>query len=145
MGDEYEISTDPARLDVDVVHGFLREAYWSPGVPREVTERAIANSIAFGVYAPGGAQAGFARVVTDRAIFAYLADVFILPEHQGRGLGRRLVRAILEHPDLQGLRRIELHTLDAHGVYAGCGFEPAANPERAMEILRAPEDLYGAG
>lgn len=141
--DGYEISTDPARLDVDVIHGFLRGAYWSPGVPREITERAIAHSIPFGLFAPDGAQAGFARVVTDRAIFGYLADVFVLPEHRGRGLGVRLVEAVLEHPDLQGLRRLELHTLDAHGVYERCGFAAPAHPERAMEILRAAETLYG--
>lgn len=142
MATGYEISTDPDRLDVDVIHGFLREAYWSPGIPREVTERAIANSIPFGAYAPGGGQAGFARVVSDRAIFAYIADVFVLPEHRGRGVATALIRAVLAHPDLQGLRRIELHTLDAHPLYASCGFEPGASPERVMEIVRRPEELY---
>ena len=142
MATGYEISTDRSRLDVDVIHGFLRDAYWSPGIPREVTERAIAHSIAFGAYAPGGDQAGFARVVTDRAIFAYIADVFVLPAHRGRGVATAIVQAILAHPDLQGLRRIELHTLDAHPLYAACGFRPAAAPERVMEIVRAPGELY---
>ncbi|MBJ7328388.1 MAG: GNAT family N-acetyltransferase [Solirubrobacteraceae bacterium] len=143
MRDGYEISTDRSRLNLDVIHGFLStEAYWSPGVPREVTERAIANSIPFGVFAPDGSQAGFARVVTDRAIFAYIADVFILPEHRSRKLGVLLIQTILEHPDLQGLRRIELHTLDAHGLYEQCGFAPPVHPGRAMEILRSAEELY---
>ncbi|MFA9272010.1 MAG: GNAT family N-acetyltransferase [Baekduiaceae bacterium] len=142
--DGYEISTARERLDLDAIHAFLStDAYWSPGVPRDVVERAIAHSIPFGLYAPGGAQAGFARVVTDRAVFAYIADVFVLPEHRGRGLGVRLVETILAHPDLQGLRRIELQTLDAHGLYAQCGFSPAGDPARIMEIVRRPEDLYG--
>ncbi|HEU4656818.1 MAG TPA: GNAT family N-acetyltransferase [Capillimicrobium sp.] len=128
----YEISTDPARLDLDVIHGFLRTAYWSPGVAREVVERSIANSIPFGLYAPDGAQAGFARVVTDRAVFAYLGDVFVLPEHRGRGLGVWLVETVLAHPDLQGLRRFHLATADAHGLYARFGFRPA-DPARMMD------------
>src|SRR5918997_3746569 len=100
----YEISTDPARVDLDVVHRFLsEEAYWSPGVPRDVVERSIAGSIPFGLYRDGE-QAGFARVITDSATFAYLADVFVLPEHRGRGLGVWLVETILEHPGFAGLR-----------------------------------------
>jgi GNAT superfamily N-acetyltransferase len=129
----YEISTDPARLDLDLIHRFLsREAYWSPGVPRDVVERALANSLCFGLFAPGGAQAGFARAVTDRATFAYLADVFVLPEHRGRGLGVWLVETVLAHPDLQGLRRIELATVDAHGLYERFGFEPLRRVERFL-------------
>ena len=131
----YEISTDPARLDVAVVHRYLsEEAYWSPGVARAVVERAIANSLCFGLYAPDGAQAGFARAVTDRAAWAYLADVFVLEGHRGRGLGVWLVETILAHPDLQGLRRIELATADAHGLYARFGFEPLKRVERFMAI-----------
>lgn len=129
----YEISTDPARLDLDVVHGFLREAYWSPGVSREIVERSIAHSIPFGLYAPGGAQAGFARVVSDRAVFAYLGDVFVLPEHRGRGLGVWLVQTILEHPELQGLRRFHLATADAHGLYERFGFRQA-DPALLMDL-----------
>ncbi len=144
MHDGYEISTDRERLDLKAIHSFLTsDAYWSPGVPFAVVERAIAHSIPFGLYAPDGTQAGFARVVTDRAVFAYLADVFVLPAHRGRRLGVWLVETILAHPDLQGLRRFELQTADAHGLYTQCGFRPVAVPERIMEIVQAPETLYG--
>jgi GNAT superfamily N-acetyltransferase len=119
----YEISTDRDRLDVDYIHAFLTTSYWSPGVSREIVERAIAGSMCFGLYAPDGAQAGFARVVTDHATFAYLADVFVGEEHRGRGLGVWLVRTVLEHPDLQGLRRWMLATADAHDLYSRFGFE----------------------
>ena len=129
----YEVSTDPARLDLDVVHGFLVTAYWCEGIARETVERAVAGSIPFGLYAPDGAQAGFARVVTDRATFAYLADVFVLPEHRGRGLGVRLVADVLAHPDLQGLRRFHLATADAHGLYARFGLAPHPAPERLLD------------
>lgn len=132
---DYEISTDPARLDVDVIHGFLRTAYWSPGVAREVVERSIANSIPFGLYAPDRAQAGFARVITDRATFAYLGDVFVLPEHRGRGLGVWLVETVLAHPDLQGLRRFHLATFDAHTLYERFGFRPS---DPAVMMDRTP-------
>ncbi len=143
MHDGYEISTDRDRLDLAAIHGFLtHDAYWSPGVPLVVVERAIAHSIPFGLYAPDGTQAGFARVVTDRAVFAYLADVFVLPAHRGRRLGVWLIETILAHPDLQGLRRFELQTADAHGLYAQCGFQPVAAPQRIMEIVRDPETLY---
>jgi GNAT superfamily N-acetyltransferase len=139
----YEISTDPARLDLDVIHRFLsEEAYWSPGVPREVVERSIANSLCFGLYAPDGAQAGFARAVTDRATFAYLADVFVLTEHRGRGLGVWLVEVVLAHPDLQGLRRIELTTVDAHGLYERYGFRPVSYVQRLLALERSSAELY---
>jgi GNAT superfamily N-acetyltransferase len=118
----YEISTDDGRLDVGYVHTFLTGSYWSPGVTRGVVERAIAGSLCFGLYAPGGGQAGFARVVTDRATFGYLADVFVGEEHRGRGLGVWLVQTVLGHPDLQGLRRWMLATADAHELYARFGF-----------------------
>jgi GNAT superfamily N-acetyltransferase len=131
----YEISTDPDRLDVAAVHRYLsEEAYWSPGVSRAVVERAIANSLCFGLYAPGGAQAGFARAVTDRAAWAYIADVFVLEAHRGRGLGVWLMETILAHPDLQGLRRIELATDDAHGLYERFGFRPLKRVERFLAI-----------
>lgn len=133
--DGYEVSTDPARLDVDVIHGFLREAYWSPGVPREIVERSIAHSLAFGLYAAGGAQVGFARVVSDRATFAYLADVFVLESHRGRGLAVWLVECVLAHPDLQGLRRFHLGTADAHALYARFGFAPHPRPELFLDRL----------
>ena len=133
----YEISTDPARLDLDVIHGYLREAYWSPGVPRDVVERSIARSLCFGLYAPDGAQAGFARVVTDVATFAWIADVFVLDPHRGRGLGVWLMETVLAHPDLQGLRRIVLATKDAHELYERFGFVPLPTPERWMSVLRS--------
>jgi GNAT superfamily N-acetyltransferase len=134
----YEISTDPERLDLDVIHGFLRTAYWCPGVSREVVERSIAHSIPFGVYAPDGAQAGFARVVSDRAVFAYVGDVFVLEAHRGRGLGVWLVETMLAHPELQGLRRWHLATGDAHGLYARFGFR-ASDPATMMD--RRPAEL----
>ena len=133
----YEISTDPARLDLDVIHGYLREAYWSPGVPRDVVERSIARSLCFGLYAPNCAQAGFARVVTDGATFAWIADVFQLEPHRGRGLGVWLMETVLAHPDLQGLRRILLATKDAHELYERFGFVPLPTPERWMSVLRS--------
>jgi GNAT superfamily N-acetyltransferase len=133
--DGYEVSTDPARLDVDAIHGFLVTAYWCAGIPRETVVRAIAGSIPFGLYAPDGAQGGFARVVTDRATFAYLGDVFVLEEHRGRGLGVWLVDRIVAHPDLQGLRRFHLATADAHGLYARFGFLPHPRPEYLLDRL----------
>ncbi len=126
--DAYEISTDRRRLDLDVVHGFLRGAYWSPGVPRDVVERAMEHSLCFGLYAPGGAQAGFARVVTDHAAIAYLADVFVVSAYRGRGLGVWLIETVLAHPDLHGLRRFELATADAHALYARFGSRPSTSP-----------------
>ena len=132
---EYEISTERERLDVDVIHGFLVSSYWSPGVPRAVVERAIRNSLCFGVYARS-AQVGFARVISDKATFAYLADVFILEAHRGIGLSKRLMQCIVGHPELQGLRRFLLGTRDAHGLYQQFGFTALAYPARLMEILR---------
>ncbi len=141
--DGYEISTARRRLDLDVVHGFLVGAYWSRGVPRDVVERAIGHSLCFGVYAPGGVQVGFARVVTDHAAIAYLGDVFVVPGYRGRGLGVWLIETVLAHPDLQGLRRFELATADAHALYARFGFAPFRQPERQLVIERADDDLYG--
>lgn len=129
----YEFVCDKKRLDIERIHGFLSQSYWSLGIPRAVVERAIANSLCFAVFHENE-QVGFARVVTDKATFAYLADVFILPEHRGQGLSKRLVEQVMQHPDLQGLRRISLATLDAHGLYAKFGFKALAAPERMMEI-----------
>jgi GNAT superfamily N-acetyltransferase len=142
--DGFEVSTDPARLDLEVVHDFLRTAYWSVGVPREVVERSLEHSIPFGLYAPDGRQAGFARVVSDRAVFAYLGDVFVLPEWRGHGLGVWLVETVLAHPELQGLRRWHLATADAHELYRRFGFRESATPERHMYRERTVEDLYGS-
>ncbi len=130
--DGFEISTDPARLDRAAIWGFLTTAYWSVGVEREVTERAIDNSLAFGLYAPDGSQAGFARAVTDQARFAWLADVFVLPAHRGGGLGVWLVGTVLDHPEISGLR-VLLATADAHGLYARFGFQPTESG-RMMEL-----------
>lgn len=136
----YEISTDIARLDVGLIHAFLsEESYWSQAVPREVVEKAVQNSLCFGVYA-GAGQVGFGRVVTDKATFALLADLFILKQHRGKGLSKWLMQCIVDHDDLQGLRRLLLLTSDAHGLYSQFGFGPLGAPSRFMEVLRA--DIY---
>jgi GNAT superfamily N-acetyltransferase len=140
--DGYRISTDASLLDRDLIHSFLRDAYWSPNVPRDVVERSIDNSLNFGLYDPSGSQVGFARMVTDRAAFGYLADVFVLEPERGRGLGKWLVETVLAHPDLQGLRRITLGTQDAHSLYERYGFRPA-DPSRLMTLDRPAKDLYG--
>ena len=138
--DGFEISTDPARLDRALIHRFLRdESYWAKGVPRAVVDRAIDNSLCFGLYDRDGRQAGFARVVSDRAAIAYLADVFVLAEHRGRGHGKWLIETVMSHPDLQSLRRFFLGTADAHALYERYGFRPLAEPGRMMEIA-APYD-----
>src|SRR5262245_29957115 len=129
----YEITCDPARLDIAAIHRFLSQSYWAAGIPRNVVERAIANSLCFGVFCDEG-QVGFARVVTDKATFAYLADVYILPGHRAKGLAQRLLGEVFRHPDLQGLRRSLLFTGDAHTLYAKFGFKPLAAPERVMDL-----------
>lgn len=131
----YQISSDPVRFDLKVIHSFLSRSYWSPNIPLALVERAVRNSLGFGAFGDGQ-QVGFARVITDRATFAYLADVFVLEEHRGRGVSRLLMQAVMAHPDLQGLRRWSLATRDAHGLYEKFGFLPLAQPERHMEILR---------
>jgi GNAT superfamily N-acetyltransferase len=136
---EFEISTDPARLDIDLVHGFLQNSYWARGRRRAIVERSIGHSLCFGVYR-AGQQIAFARVVSDRAVFAYLMDVFVLPEFRGRGISKALMRAVLEHPDLQNLRVFLLATRDAHGLYAQFGFRPLAEPERWMAIQDPDSD-----
>jgi GNAT superfamily N-acetyltransferase len=133
------ISFDPAALDLDVIHGFLTTSYWSPGIPRDTVARAIAGSLCVGAYRDG-AQVGFARLVTDRATFAWLADVFVLPEARGQGIARVMVQALMDHPEMQGLRRWLLATLDAHGVYAALGWTPLERPERFLE--RHDPDVY---
>jgi GNAT superfamily N-acetyltransferase len=128
---EYEVSCDPSRIDVALVHEFLRTSYWAEGRSREIVERSIRNSLCFGVYV-GGRQIAFARVITDRAVFAYLADVFVIPEFRGRGIGKALVKAVLAHPDLQTLRSFMLGTRDAHGLYEPFGFKSIREPQRLM-------------
>ena len=131
----YKISTDQDLLDLDVIHNYLsNESYWSKGITKERVQRSIENSMCFGVY-KDGKQVGLARVVTDKAIFAYLCDVFILDEYRGNGLSKWLLQTILAHPDLQGLKRWILATLDAHGLYKQFGFAPLSNPDRWMDIF----------
>src|SRR5438270_5430371 len=137
---DYEISTDPSRIDAVMVHEFLTNSYWAKGIPLETVRVSIENSIPFGVY-HHRQLVGFARIISDRATFAYLADVFILTSHRGRGLSRWLMECIMGHPDLQALRRWMLATQDAHGLYVKFGFTPLKNPEAWMEIHR--EDIYG--
>ena len=137
--DGFLISTDIARLDLDVIHSFLAHSYWAEGVAREVVARSIANSLCFGIY-DGVRQVGFARVISDYATFAYLADVFVLESHRGRGLAKALMGTIMSHPHLQGLRRFTLGTADAHGLYRQFGFAEPRYPERQME--RGDPDIY---
>jgi len=140
--DHFLLSTDPERLDLAVIHGFLGESYWAKGIPREMVARSIANSLCFGVYSDGR-QVAFARVISDFATYAYVADVFVLMPFRGRGLGKWMMESILQHPRLQQLRRWSLVTEDAHGLYAQFGFTPPKRPEAYME--RYDEDLYQRG
>lgn len=134
------VSTDRARLDVDLIHDVLSATYWASGIPREIVERAIAGSIAFGLY-DDGRQVGFARVITDMATYAYLADVFVVEARRGQGLGDWLVESIRLHPQLQGLRRFALITRDAGPLYARHGFAGPSTPLGYMEIV--DREVYG--
>lgn len=133
LADGYLLSDDPARLDVGVIHGYLARSYWAAGIPREIVERSVRNSLCVGLYTAAGEQVGLVRVVTDFATFAWLADVFVLEAHRGRGLSKAMMRAVMAHPDLQTVRRLTLATRDAHGLYAQFGFTPLATPETQME------------
>jgi GNAT superfamily N-acetyltransferase len=135
--DNIVVSTDPARIDVDMIHGFLARSHWAAGIPREVVERAVRNSLCFAAF-DGPRQVGCARVISDFATHAYVSDVFVLESHRGRGVAKRLMAAIMAHPDLQGLRRWTLFTRDAHDLYRQFGFGSARYPERLMEILHNP-------
>jgi GNAT superfamily N-acetyltransferase len=138
--DDYVISTDRQRLDLRAIHSFLAEqSYWARGVTRETVEKSIANSIPFGAYR-NGEQVGFARVVTDRATFAWLADVYILESERGSGLGKALIACVMDHPDVSGVRRHLLATRDAHGLYARYGFGPLERTERFM-VIEPPATL----
>jgi GNAT superfamily N-acetyltransferase len=130
---EFLISTDAGRLDAGAIHAFLTRGYWAEGIPLEVVQRSIRGSLCFGVY-EGERQIGLARVITDRATFAYLADVYILEHFRGRGLGKWLMECIKTHPELQNLRRWLLATRDAHGLYRQFGFHPPRRPENLMEL-----------
>jgi len=131
-----EFSDDKARLDVGRIHGWLAGSYWSPGIERALVERAIAGSHCLGAYAHGE-QVGFARMITDRVTFGWLADVWVDQEVRGQGIGRQLVAWFLDQPDYAAMRRIGLVTLDAHGVYQALGFHPPLRPDRYMERLSA--------
>ncbi len=158
---DYEIDDDQARLDLDVVHRFITGSYWAEGVPREVVDRSIANSLTLGLYSrtsrsmtshpessrsvtshSESSQVGFTRAVTDLATFAWVCDVFVLPAHRGRGLGHWMIETLRAHPDLAGIRGFMLATADAHQVYADCGFTSLADPARYMEISHSPRELY---
>ena len=139
---EFEITTDISRVDVDAVHAYLTRSYWAEGISRAVVAKSIEGSLCFSLF-EGGRQIGFARVVTDCATFAYLADVYVLEEYRGRGLGKWLMRELLTHPDLQGLRRFMLVTRDAHGLYEPLGFRSPEDPARYMEIVK--RGIYKTG
>jgi len=138
----YEITFDKSRMSVEAAHAFLSQAYWSRGVPRSTVQKAFDNSICFAALA-GSEQIGFARVVTDKATFAYLSDVYVLPAHRGKGVAKRMVEAIQRHPELQGLRRFMLATRDAHDLYAKFGFVPLSAPGMFMELHNP--DAYAQG
>src|SRR5271155_4563345 len=131
---EFLVSTDPERLSLDVVHGFLTNCYWAKGIPREVVARSIERSLCFGIYVENSAQVGFARVISDFATIAHIGDVFVLDSHRGRRLGKWLMQCITQHPSLQNLRRWILTTPDSPGLYLQFGFTPVKAPERFMEL-----------
>jgi ribosomal protein S18 acetylase RimI-like enzyme len=145
--DSFRITTDVASMDLDAIHAYLTRSYWSEGISKDLVARAMARSLCFGLLETvrdGGSSAppaperqiGFARVITDRATYAYLCDVYVLEAYQGRGLGTWMMRELMTHPDLQGLRRFGLVTRDAHGLYEKLGFGPLGNPTGHMEIAR---------
>jgi GNAT superfamily N-acetyltransferase len=137
---EFLVSTERARLNLDVIHGYLTNSYWAKGIPRETVARSIDHALCFGVYDGNGAQVGFARVISDFATIAYVGDVFVLESHRGRGASKALMECIMQHPALENLRRWILTTRDAHGLYARFGFTPVKSPERYMELHRT--DVY---
>ena len=137
---EFVISTDPARLDVDAVHAYLTRSYWASGVPKDVVAKSLEGSLCFGLY-EGSRQIGLARVITDKATFAYLCDVYVLEDYRGLGLGKWLMSVVQSHPDLQGIRRFVLITRDAHGLYEQFGFSGLKEPDRYMEIKNVPYSL----
>jgi GNAT superfamily N-acetyltransferase len=136
----YLVSDDPARINPDAVHAFLATSYWAQGIPRETVDRSLKNSLCFGAYTEAHEQVGLARVISDYATFAWLADVYVLDAHRGRGLSKALMRAVVSHPRLQGLRRFQLVTRDAHNLYAQFGFALPAHPNRHME--KNDPDIY---
>ena len=139
MSHSPHISTDKSLLQLDTIHSVLKESYWAKNIPLEILKRSIENSICFGVYIEKE-QIGFCRVITDKATFAYLADVFIVEEHKGKGYSKQLMKEVMAHHELQGLRKFLLGTVDAHGLYKKYGFKELAMPERMMEI--SVKDIY---
>lgn len=137
--DNFTITTETEKLDIDFIHAYLCRSYWAKGIPKAVVSRSIEGSLCFGVF-ENSRQVGFARMVTDKATFAYLADVFIIEEYRGRGLSKWLMEIIMAHPELQVLRRILLATRDAHGLYAKFGFTPLTYVDRWMQIHNP--DIY---
>ena len=135
------VSTDPSRLDVKAMHAYLSRSYWAEGIPEEIVAKSIQGSLCFGLF-EAERQIGLARVITDKATYAYLCDVYVLEDYQRSGLGQWLMEAVFSHPELQNLRRFNLVTRDAHGLYAKFGFEPLKDPSRHMEIRRP--DIYKA-
>lgn len=129
----YRLSFDPAEQQIDLIHAFLSGSYWAAGIPRHIVEQAVANSFCAGMFDAEGEQVAFARIITDKATFAYLADVFVLPAHRGQGLARRMLEGVQAHPELQGLRRWLLFTRDMQPLYAKLGWTPIPHPERCME------------
>ncbi|SMC05704.1 Acetyltransferase (GNAT) family protein [Sulfobacillus thermosulfidooxidans DSM 9293] len=145
MKDSFIVSTDPALLDKETIFSYLHhEAYWSLGLPRDVFEKSLEHSLCFGIY-QHNTQLGFARVISDFSTFAYLCDVFILTPYRGQGLGKWLMESIMDHPDLQGLRRFYLVTRDAHGLYKHYGFSSLDDCGRHMEKVVPAKVLYERG
>ena len=136
---EIVVTTDRSRFDLEVIHGYLTRSYWAKGIPRATVARAMDRSLCFGAF-EGDRQVGFARVISDLTTFAYVSDVFVVESHQGRGVGKRLMAAIVAHPELQELRRWTLFTRDAHGLYRQYGFREPRYPERLMEVFN--DDPY---
>lgn len=133
---KYLISSDPNDLDLAVVHKFVSQSYWAAGIPLSTLKKSIENSLVFGAYTATKEQVGFARVITDKATFAYLGDVFVLPEHRGHGVSKLIMQSVVAHEELQGLRRFMLATSDAHGLYEQFGFTAVEHPEILMQIWR---------
>lgn len=136
----YKISSEVCDMDISVIHGYISRSYWAKNIPLHTMEKAINNSLCFGVFTNLGNQVAFARMVTDSATFAYLADVFVLEQHRGKGISKWMMQNIIEHPDLQGIRRMTLATSDAHGLYKEFGFKALNSPESFMELHQP--DVY---
>lgn len=136
----YKFSSKTNDMDVSVIHGYISRSYWATNIPLPTMKKAIDNSLCFGVFTDSGEQVAFARMITDSATFAYLADVFVLEEHRGKGLSKWIMKNIMEHPNLQGIRRMALATSDAHGLYKEFGFKALKSPESFMELHKP--DVY---